>query len=178
VVQAGGVNENAKVDEAVILRQQRDGSPQVIRLHINQVLQNGQQDVTLQPGDVVYVPRSDFKVFVGGEVLRPGLVPMDTALTAMAAVFHAGGFTENASPKDGILLRDNGNNMAQVIRINFKEALEGSPDVVLQPYDIVYVPKSGIAKLNQVVEQYVRRVLPFSVSAGFSYVLGGQFIGF
>jgi polysaccharide export outer membrane protein len=179
VVQAGGLSDNAKVDEAVILRKrQEDATPQVIRLHITQVLQNGQSDVTLQPGDVVYVPRSDYKVFVGGEVLRPGLVPMDTVLTAMAAVFHAGGFTENANPKDGILLRDNGKNQAQVIRVNFEEALEGSPDIVLQPFDIVYVPKSGIAKLNQAVEQYVRRVVPFSLSAGFSYLLGGGIIGF
>jgi polysaccharide export outer membrane protein len=178
VVQAGGVSENAKVDEAVILRQKQDATPEVVKLQITQVLQNGQRDVVLQPGDVIYVPRSDFKVFVGGEVLRPGLVPMDTALTAMAAVFQVGGFTENASPKDGILLRDNGKNMAEVIRVNFKEALEGSPDVVLQPYDIVYVPKSGIGKLNQVVEQYVRRMLPFSISAGFSYIFGGAIIGF
>ena len=178
LVQAGGLNENAKIDEAVILRQRQNTTPQVIRLHIDDVLRNGQPDVTLQPGDVVYVPRSDYKVFVGGEVLRPGLVPMDTALTAMAAVFHAGGFSESASPKDGIVLRDTGKNMAEVIRVNFKEALEGHPDVVLQPYDIVYVPKSGIAKLNQVVEQYVRRVLPFSMSAGFSYILGGTIVGF
>jgi polysaccharide export outer membrane protein len=176
VVQAGGVSEHAKVDEAVILRQKQDATPEVVKLQITQVLHNGQRDVVLQPGDVIYVPRSDYKVFVGGEVLRPGLVPMDTALTAIAAVFHAGGFTENASPKDGVLLRDNGKNMAQVIRVNFKDALEGSPDVVLQPYDIVYVPKSGIAKLNQVVEQYVRRVLPFSVSAGFSYIFGSAII--
>lgn len=178
VVQAGGLSENAKVDEAVILRRKQDGTPHVIKLHVAQVLQNGQSDVALEQGDVVYIPRSDYKVFVGGEVLRPGLVPMDTTLTAMAAVFHAGGFTENASPKDGILLRDNGKNMAQVIRVNFKEALEGSSDVILQPFDIVYVPKSGIAKLNQTVEQYVRRVIPFSVSAGFSYILGGGIVRF
>ena len=91
---------------------------------------------------------------------------MDTALTAMAAVFQVGGFTENASPEHGILLRDNGKNMAEVIRVNFKEALEGSPDVVLHPYDIVYVPKSGIGKLNQVVEQYVRRMSPSASQRG------------
>jgi hypothetical protein len=48
----------------------------------------------------------------------------------------------------------------------------------LQPYDIVYVPKTGIGKVNQAVEQYIRRVVPFSLSAGFSDLLGGTVIGF
>jgi hypothetical protein len=47
--------------------------------------------------------------------------------------------------------------------------VEGARDITLQPYDVVVVPRSGIASLNLWVDQYIRRVLPFST--GFSYTI-------
>ena len=35
-----------------------------------------------------------------------------------------------------------------------------SQDIVLRPFDIVYVPKSPIANVNVWVDQYVRKNLP------------------
>ena len=40
----------------------------------------------------------------------------------------------------------------------------------LKPYDIVYVPKTFIAKANKFVNQYIERLILFKgVSFGFSY---------
>jgi hypothetical protein len=56
-----------------------------------------------------------------------------------------------------------------------KVALYGnSPtaNMELRPYDIVYVPKSAIAKANKFVQQYIEDLLLFrGVSLGFSYEL-------
>jgi hypothetical protein len=49
----------------------------------------------------------------------------------------------------------------------------GTGDVVLQPFDVVFVPKSTIAKMDQFVDQYMRQLLPISVNFGFSYIVGG-----
>jgi hypothetical protein len=54
-----------------------------------------------------------------------------------------------------------------------KGLMEGDPaaqDVVLAPYDVVIVPRSGIANVGLWVDQYIRRVLP--ISLGFSYSVG------
>jgi hypothetical protein len=48
----------------------------------------------------------------------------------------------------------------------------------LKPFDIVFVPESGIAKVNKAIDQYVRQLLPIDLSAGFSYIMGGQAISF
>ena len=46
---------------------------------------------------------------------------------------------------------------------------EGVQDIVLAPYDVVLVPRSGIASAGLWMEQWVRRILPFSL--GFSYTI-------
>jgi hypothetical protein len=35
-----------------------------------------------------------------------------------------------------------------------------SQDIYLMPYDIVYVPKSNIARVNKFVDEYINRVVP------------------
>ena len=50
--------------------------------------------------------------------------------------------------------------------------MKHEPNPALQPYDVVIVPKTGIAKLNDWVEQYIRQMSPVTLSLGFSYVLG------
>jgi hypothetical protein len=42
--------------------------------------------------------------------------------------------------------------------------------VPLQPSDVVFVPKSTIAELNQFMDQFVTRMIPFQRS--FIYTLG------
>jgi len=42
-------------------------------------------------------------------------------------------------------------------------------DLRLQPRDIVFVPKSEIAKANQFVREYIRDLIPISSSFNLSY---------
>jgi protein involved in polysaccharide export with SLBB domain len=176
IVQAGGLNQTSKTDEAVVIRQVEKGTPRTIKLRIAEVLQNGEADLPLQPGDVIYVPKSDIKVYVGGEVTKPGMLPMDGRITALSAVMNAGGFTNTASPKNAFLLRDNGDHKPQVMKLHLDEVMKGGADTVLYPYDVVFVPKSGIAKLDRTIEQYVRAVLPVTLTGGFSYLTGGAIL--
>jgi polysaccharide biosynthesis/export protein PslD len=111
------------------------------------------------------------QVFVGGEVTTPGLVTLSRPTTALQAIISVGGFRETARTDQIILIRKGVDNrpvgrtldLARMIR-------EGrdSQDVQLLPYDIVYVPRSTIAKMNLFVEQYIRRMLPVTPGFGFS----------
>ena len=57
--------------------------------------------------------------------------------------------------------------------MNLDDAMHGktgSVEFLLQPDDIVYVPKSAIAKANKFVNQYIENLLLFrGVSLGFTY---------
>jgi len=115
----------------------------------------------------------DEKVFVGGEVAAPGLFELQGELSVAGAVFLAGGFRDSAKLNDVILLRDSGTGTPLVMRINLKRILKkGEPDVMLKPFDVVFVPQTKIAKVDQFVDQYIRRVLPVSLTAGFTYLKG------
>lgn len=113
------------------------------------------------------------RVFVGGEVARPGVQPLLGPLTALQAVMAAEGFRETAQPREVVLIRRGEQGERKLVRLNLDAAVSGTDvaqDVLLQPYDVVVVPRSGIANLNLWIDQYVRRNLPISV--GFSYTVG------
>jgi polysaccharide biosynthesis/export protein len=112
------------------------------------------------------------KVFVDGEVNRAGLIPLPSPTTVLQAIAQAGGMKETAKADSVILLRksdDTGKITAT--RLNIERASNGSDpmqDVMLKPNDIVFVPKSGIANLNQWVDQYIRKNIPLPIGLGYS----------
>jgi len=104
------------------------------------------------------------KVYVGGEVNRRGPLDFTAGMTALDAVITAGGFKETAKPEEAIVIRKGPTNRPFPIRVNLQKALDRSNTVgapQLLPFDIVYIPKSAIAKANQFVDQYIRRLLMF-----------------
>jgi len=115
------------------------------------------------------------RIFVGGEVNRQGLITIAGNMTPLQAVLHAGGFKETAKPESTIVIRKGPGNKPVPIKMDLYDAMhgkKGSADFLLQPDDIVYVPKSAIAKANKFVNQYIENLLLFNgVSLGFTYEL-------
>ena len=129
--------------------------------------------------EVTVIVRSfaDHTIYVGGEVVRPDVVELTGKLTAVGAVFRAGGFKNTARVDNVILLRNDGGGQPLVMKVNLKAVLnDGAADVLLQPFDVVYVPMSRIAKVGQFVDQHIRQLIPISLTAGFTYILGGSSI--
>ena len=170
IIASGGLSPDARAEEALVLRGLDSPAPTVLRFNVGEVLAGLKSDPELAPGDVVYVPKAELKVYVAGEVATPGLLTMHPAATALTAVMQSGGFTATASRDSAFLLRDNKEGAAQIIPLALDKGLEGMSTLRLEPYDIIFVPKSGIAKANQAVDQYVRKLLPFSLDLGFSYI--------
>jgi protein involved in polysaccharide export with SLBB domain len=113
------------------------------------------------------------RVYVGGEVYRPGLVQLTAGMTALQAVLVAGGFMPTAKPDEVIVITKGPDNEPVPIRADLKKAIQAEDaDVVLNSYDIVYVPKTRIAQANKFVNQYVEQLLLFrgtSLGFGFGY---------
>ena len=113
------------------------------------------------------------RVYVGGEVMRGGLLTLPPGMTALQAVFKAGGFRETAQPAETLIIRKGPDARPVPLRIDLSEVMAaGDPnaDFPLQPDDVVFVPKSAIAEANKFVRQYIEELFLFrGVSLGFSY---------
>ncbi|MEO8370358.1 MAG: polysaccharide biosynthesis/export family protein [Candidatus Solibacter sp.] len=176
IFQAGGFKEAEGPKTVVILHQGTPGPPMPVTVDLAGVLSGAQPDVPLQPSDVLFVPKSTMQIFVGGEVVEPGLVPLYRNMTALTAVIRAKGLKTTANARQALLIRDVGGKPV-VQRIDLKLVMaKGIGDQQLQPFDVLVIPKSKIAKVDQAVDQYVRQLIPVGLNMGFSYLFGGTTI--
>ena len=112
------------------------------------------------------------RVFVGGEVGKPGMQPLIGPLTALQAVMVAEGLKDTALPSEVLVLRRTAQGGREVLKADLEAVMSGrqpQADVALQPFDVIVVPRSGIADVGRWVDLYIRRVLP--VSFGFNYAV-------
>ena len=116
-------------------------------------------------------------VYVMGEVAKPDYYLMEGPHTVSQILSRAGG-TLNTAEKTSILIISRDKKRRPWGRLlDLKKVLyEGniSEDIVLQQYDVVYVPKSRIARRNLFVEQFINKMIPPHLLA--PYDLGGQLI--
>ena len=119
---------------------------------------------------------ANINVYVGGEVKRPGLIPLRSGMTSLMALFAAGGFRDTAQKEQVVVLRNAAAGRERIWTLDAPQVLAGRvADVTLEPYDVIFVPKSTIARIDLAVEQYIRRMLPFNLLANASYgFLGNQ----
>ncbi len=96
------------------------------------------------PTVIVSVDAAAAGVYVSGEVLRPGKIPLDRPLTALEAIMEAGGFTKLANPKQVIVIRKQGGKNQRYV-VNMNDALIGadSSPFYLRTYDVIYVRQSN-----------------------------------
>jgi polysaccharide export outer membrane protein len=104
------------------------------------------------------------KVYILGEVQRPGIFALDSRMTVLEAISGAGGFTEDARWSDVLLIRG-GPEKPQMVSLNLKKTLkEGdlSNNVALASSDIVYVPPTyiaDVARFARHIEEILRPIL-------------------
>jgi polysaccharide export outer membrane protein len=96
------------------------------------------------PTVIVSVESAASGVYVSGEVLRPGKIPLDRPMTALEAVMEAGGFTKFANPKQVIVVRNQGGKNQRYV-LNMNDALYGtdSSPFYVRTYDVIYVKQSN-----------------------------------
>jgi len=123
-----------------------------IKIDLKKLLDLGDMsfNVMLKPGDVVYIPLektldlAESKIYVEGEVKKPGVYNFQVGLTAMNACIMAGGFDKFAAPNRTKIIRKNKENQ-EIIKINLDEVREGKiSDIELKPGDRIYVPETWL----------------------------------
>ncbi len=111
------------------------------------------------------------RVYVGGQVNAPGVITIGGRTTVAQAIFDAGGVRSDADISDILIISRGSDSRAVPREVNLKKALKGKlPDeeILIRPYDIIYVPKSGIVKANEFMG-HVYSFIPPNIWFGFSY---------
>lgn len=105
------------------------------------------------------------RIYVDGQIQKPGGYPWSRQITAMQAVARAGGLRETADDEYLLVLRRRSDGAQEVHRISLDgsgEALGQTSDLHLAPYDLVLVPSSDVADVNKWVNQYIRQNIPIT----------------
>ena len=139
----GGVNKED-------LLSQTETEP--IKVDLERLLDKGDMsaNLTLKTGDVVYIPLMKSldlglsKIYVEGEVKKPGIYDYMPGMTAMNACILAGGFDRFAAANRTRIIRKKGDKV-EVIKINLNDVKDGDiPDIELKPGDRIHVPESWL----------------------------------
>jgi protein involved in polysaccharide export with SLBB domain len=113
------------------------------------------------------------RVYVTGEVSSPSEVIVNGPLSALSAITRAGGFKMGADKGEVVLVRRDEENRPHLYALDLSATLKGQKpenDVLLQPYDILYVPRDRPGNLSLVIER-IRVAIPFGTSVNYGYYL-------
>ncbi len=113
-------------------------------------------NVPVRAGDRIYIPSAsaqERKVLVLGEVTRPMVVRYQRSISLLEALAEAGDVKKTARDRNAFVVR--GSLISPVVyRINIRSVSTGlAKNVILESGDIVYVPKTALAKASEIADQ-------------------------
>ena len=112
------------------------------------------------------------KAFISGEVPKPGTISLLAPATVLSAIGEAGGITIKGDRNRVVLIRKmpDGTPKGQQIVLFAKKQPTPAALTPLQPYDVVLVPESKIARVDRWVDQFMRQLSPANLVVGFNYL--------
>lgn len=153
----------ADLDNAYIAR-----AGKILPVNFNKALLQADalHNIPLQNGDYIYIPQvMGSTVTVLGEVYRQNYVGYREGLTLINALSFCMGLMETHA--DNVKVIRGGLKDPVVYTVNITKMLEGKiKDFPLQPNDIVFVPRSGLADWNVIVRQILPTLQGMSMLAG------------
>ncbi len=120
------------------------------------------------------------KLYVLGEVERPGAYDIGSVPNVLNALTLAGSFKKSGELEEIVVFRNEGLERPIAFRVDIRRALRSGvalTNIKLKPGDIIYVPKTRLDEINDEIEKIFTRgiyaVLPFTTSLGASYTIKG-----
>ncbi|MCB9988474.1 MAG: polysaccharide export protein [Rhodospirillales bacterium] len=118
------------------------------------------------------------RIYVMGEVNNPGeYLSEGLSMTLLQALALAGGVKNSADTNEIILLRRGSGEEPKAYFADYDAAISGAEpeaDVRLAAYDVVFVPRTGIAEFHKYYEQYVQQFIRPSIGIGAYYAVGNN----
>ena len=126
-------------------------------------LEKAYEEILLNP--LITVTVLEFRaprVYIGGQVSKPGRYDLREGQTMVQVIFLAGGFTSDANRKMVVHARPDGKGDWQIQSANVMQILNQKgtqKDLMLEDGDYIFVPESKISQINKAVES-IRGFLP------------------
>jgi protein involved in polysaccharide export with SLBB domain len=98
---------------------------------------------------------AEARVYVVGEVVRPGGYALRGRMSLATAISEAGGPTRRAKLNSVMIVRRAGRDRPEGFRVDAQELEEGGalvPEIFMAPNDVVYVPRSYVGRVGDLVD--------------------------
>jgi len=160
IAQGGSYSEDALLESASLTHK---GSKESIPLDLKKMLAGDlSQNYPLQNGDAIYIPHEDYKnkIYVLGQVNRPGQYSLKEKTTLLAAISLAGGQTERGNIRKAVIIRGDPAKPERV-QVNLRKLFDTgdlAQDAVLRSGDIVVVPETKSPNWNK-ISQVISTIL-------------------
>ena len=176
ILQAGGTTQDAQLDRVQLVR---DGETYVLDL-LRALSGDQSHNVVLQAEDIVRVPGSgqlNKRVVVLGEVKNPNVYFLTEEASLLDAMGQAGGMISSALRDDVRVIRNTGER-AEMFSINFDSIthdLDLRQNIALANNDIVYIPRSFVGDVSDVIDKIRPLMEVMLIPASFRdlYTTGG-----
>lgn len=102
------------------------------------------------------------RVFIGGQVTKPGRYDLRDGKMLVEVIFLAGGFTGDANRKSVLWARPDGKGDWEIQAVDVMQILnlkKKQEDLPLRDGDYIFVPNSKMSRLNKTIETF-RGLLP------------------
>lgn len=140
---AGGLTQVA--DRNILIERSGDPTKLVHYYYSNDADKAVEDQVVVDPGDTVIVPKAGI-VYVLGDVNRPGGYAMannESKITVLEALALAGGVSKTAKQGHARLIRKDSGGSYSDRTLSVGDLQKGKiPDIAMQPGDVLYVPFS------------------------------------
>lgn len=116
------------------------------------------------------------RIYVGGEVNSPQVLEVVGRVNALQAIFDAGGFKEDAKLSSVMIVSRGPDNRPLARKVDLQKALEGElpeEEYLLRPFDMVYIPKTNLAKSSEFIT-HLYSFIPPRVGLNFVYELHNE----
>ncbi len=125
------------------------GEVEVVNRKINEIVKEIETKLSEKylknPQVTIYVKETNSKkVYIFGQISKPGSYSYQTDLTLLQLIATSGGFTQIAD-KSNIILKRNINNNVSSYKIPVNQIIDGKiKDIILIPNDIIYVSETWL----------------------------------
>jgi len=147
---AGGIRDTGDIEGAYVIR-----GGKLLSVSLGDILLRGDtsRNIAMQNGDMVYVPdKTDWKVYVLGEVEKPGIVPMDwRGLNLADALAAAEGLDLTNAKKSEIRIFRGGWQNPQAFTLSITDVYAYGTSIQLHPGDRIVAGTRGLATWSRTI---------------------------
>jgi polysaccharide export outer membrane protein len=174
VSRTGGFTQDADHSQILLTR-----AGKIWRVDLQALYEFGaiSQNIKLEPGDIINVPdRAQNKVFVLGEVLKPGSFFMNKKrITLAEALADAGYINQQSANPSWVFVMRGRTESPEIYHLNSKspDALLLADRFPLHARDIVFVDTAEVARWNRVISNILPTATLLNTISGTQYPLFG-----